>query len=87
MPHPQPVIRHPDDAPAAPERARSPAHTSSAADEVFSAIDARRRRIEQDRSLFERYRETGDLAARDALVERFLPLAHHLARRYAHGSG
>jgi len=35
-----------------------------------------------DQRLFERYRRDGDLSARDALVERFLPLAHYLARRY-----
>ena len=29
---------------------------------------------------------TGDIAARDALVERFLPLAKHLARRYGRDS-
>ena len=32
--------------------------------------------------LFKRYLETRDPAARDALVERFLPLARQLARRY-----
>ena len=32
-------------------------------------------RLTEDHELFERYRRTGDLAARDALVERFLPLA------------
>ena len=34
--------------------------------------------------LFARYRRDHDPATRDALVARFLPLAHHLARRY-HG--
>ena len=33
--------------------------------------------------MFERYRRTGDPADREALVMRFLPLAHSLARRYA----
>ena len=32
------------------------------------------------------YHRHGDLAARDALVERFLPLARQLARRYQRGS-
>lgn len=36
----------------------------------------------QDWRLFERYRHEGDLAAREELVERFLPLARKLARRY-----
>ena len=35
-----------------------------------------------DRALFERYRERRDPVDRDALVERFLPLARGLARRY-----
>jgi len=39
----------------------------------------------QDRRLFQRARE-GDRAARDALVDRFLPLAYHFARRY-HSAG
>jgi len=32
--------------------------------------------------LFDRYRNEGDLAAREELIERFLPLARRLARRY-----
>jgi RNA polymerase sigma-B factor len=32
--------------------------------------------------LFARYKRTGAAAARDALAQRFLPLAKHLARRY-----
>lgn len=35
-----------------------------------------------DKLLFKRYLETRDPAAREALVERFLPLARQLARRY-----
>ena len=35
------------------------------------------------RSLLRAYRENGDLAARDRLVESFLPLVSSLARRYA----
>ena len=37
------------------------------------------------RALFRRYRENGDAAAREALVERFLPLARKLAARYRRG--
>jgi RNA polymerase sigma-B factor len=40
----------------------------------------------EDRRLLERYHSTGDPAAREALVERFLPLARQLARRYQRGS-
>jgi RNA polymerase sigma-B factor len=39
-------------------------------------------RAREDKQLFQRYLETRDPAARDALVERFLPLARQLARRY-----
>ncbi|HEU4978518.1 MAG TPA: SigB/SigF/SigG family RNA polymerase sigma factor [Solirubrobacteraceae bacterium] len=45
------------------------------------AEDGRRR---ADRVLLARYRATGDPADRDAVVERFLPLARRLARRYEH---
>jgi RNA polymerase sigma-B factor len=43
------------------------------------------RRAADERRLFERYRRDGDRAARNAIVERFLPLAHYLARRYRGG--
>ena len=39
----------------------------------------------EDRRLLERYHRDGDQAAREALVERFLPLARQLARRYQRG--
>src|SRR5207248_11771773 len=38
---------------------------------------------ETDRELLRRYHEAGDAAAREALVERHLPLVRALARRYA----
>jgi RNA polymerase sigma-B factor len=40
------------------------------------------RRIDEERRLFRAYLEQGDLGARERLVERFLPLARQLARRY-----
>jgi RNA polymerase sigma-B factor len=46
----------------------------------------RETRAREDRRLLARYHEEGDQAARDALVERFLPLARQLARRYQRGS-
>jgi RNA polymerase sigma-B factor len=39
-------------------------------------------RIREDLRLLERYHFHGDTAARDAVIERFLPLARQLARRY-----
>ncbi len=39
-------------------------------------------RTRGDRELFVRYHEQGDTLAREQLVERFLPLARQLARRY-----
>jgi RNA polymerase sigma-B factor len=39
-------------------------------------------RSRQDRELFERYHVDGDALAREQLVQRFLPLARQLARRY-----
>jgi len=38
------------------------------------------------KALFEQCQGGGDRAARNALIERFLPLARKLARRYAHSS-
>jgi RNA polymerase sigma-B factor len=45
----------------------------------------RETRTREDRRLLERYHRDGDLAAREALVQRFLPLARQLARRYQRG--
>ena len=39
-------------------------------------------RREDEDALFARYRREGDSAAREQLLERYLPLAQHLARRY-----
>jgi RNA polymerase sigma-B factor len=52
---------------------------------VVDAADARYRgsgRCAEDRALFARYLDTRDPVERDMLVERFLPLARQLARRY-----
>ena len=51
-----------------------------------SATEAdRAARTLRERHLFARYRSRGDLAARDELVKRFLPLATRLAQRYHRG--
>ena len=39
-------------------------------------------RAKEDRRLLERYHQRGDRAARDELVQRLLPLARRIARRY-----
>jgi RNA polymerase sigma-B factor len=39
----------------------------------------------EEQMLFRRYRRDGERAVRDALIERYLPLAMHLARRYPSG--
>lgn len=43
-------------------------------------------RIREDRVLLERYHRTGERRTRDELVERFMPLARKLARRYSRGN-
>jgi len=53
-------------------------------------LDSSSRKLElgtaRQEALFEQCQRDGDRAARNALVERFLPLARKLARRYAHSS-
>ena len=61
---------------ASPQGASEPGPSAS-----LSAGD-RAARADEDRRLLTAYHRHGDPAARDALVERFLPLARQLARRY-----
>jgi RNA polymerase sigma-B factor len=49
---------------------------------AYSGSSERQSRASEDRRLLERYHHDDDPAAREALVERFLPLARQLARRY-----
>jgi RNA polymerase sigma-B factor len=42
----------------------------------------REERIREDLRLLKRYHQDGDMAARDLVINRFLPLARQLARRY-----
>jgi RNA polymerase sigma-B factor len=60
-----------------PSRAGAPAAYPPSVDRAV--------RAKEDRRLLTRYRESGDPAAREQLVERFLPLARQLARRYQRG--
>jgi RNA polymerase sigma-B factor len=52
---------------------------------VGTASEDRLARAREDRRLLVRLHRHGDATAREALVERFLPLARQLARRYQHG--
>jgi RNA polymerase sigma-B factor len=54
-------------------------------DPGYPPSEGRAARAQEDRRLLARYRESGDPAAREQLVERFLPLARQLARRYQRG--
>ena len=56
-----------------------------AAEAVDSAWRKADRRAISERRLFSRYRDEGDESARAQIVERFMPLAERLARRYAWG--
>jgi RNA polymerase sigma-B factor len=52
---------------------------------AYPSSDERAARASEDRRLLVRYHRAGDPAAREQLVERFLPLARQLARRYQRG--
>ena len=52
---------------------------------AYPSSDERAARAGEDRRLLVRYHHGGDPAAREQLVERFLPLARQLARRYQRG--
>ena len=76
------IDQYGDDRPARPEYPGADANGGRT--DAHAAQDARERlaRAHEDRRLLERYHRGGDPAARSALVERFLPLARQLARRY-----
>jgi RNA polymerase sigma-B factor len=52
---------------------------------AYPSIEDRAARAQEDRRLLVRYHREGDITAREQLVERFLPLARQLARRYQRG--
>jgi RNA polymerase sigma-B factor len=59
-----------------------PAMDATEVSEVVSPSE----RAREDRRLLRRYHQDGEIAARDELVARFLPLARQLARRYQRGN-
>jgi RNA polymerase sigma-B factor len=72
-----------EDRPGERPTARSAYGSQDAADDQrANAAVVRVARALEDRRLLERYHREADPAAREALVERFLPLARQLARRY-----
>jgi RNA polymerase sigma-B factor len=60
-------------------------HGRERGDPGYPASAERALRAQEDRRLLARYHAGGDPAARAQLVERFLPLARQLARRYQRG--
>src|SRR6201991_1455772 len=52
---------------------------------AYPSSEDRAARAQEDRRLLVRYHEHADPIAREQLVERFLPLARQLARRYQRG--
>src|SRR5215211_5664862 len=52
---------------------------------AYPSSEERAARAQEDRRLLTRYHNGGDPAAREQLVQRFLPLARQLARRYQRG--
>jgi RNA polymerase sigma-B factor len=71
-----------------PERVAGPGYPGRAGPDTSPPApdtDQRAARSAQDRRLLERYHRQSDQAAREQLVQRFLPLARQLARRYQRG--
>src|SRR3954464_5739907 len=66
--------------PGAPVRSVTPSRSGGAAG--GGEAPPRGDRSNEDRALFERYLDRHDPVDREILVERFLPLARQLARRY-----
>ena len=79
MPHEIPTPA----APAAAAHVRRPVASLPATPRAGTGHDDRAKRLRRERALFVRYRRERDPRARQLLVERFLPLARHLARQHA----
>jgi RNA polymerase sigma-B factor len=67
------------------DRQTDPGSARGAYPASADGFQERAARGREDRRLLVRLHRHGDQAARDQLVERFLPLARQLARRYQHG--
>jgi RNA polymerase sigma-B factor len=67
------------------DRRKDQGRGSNGAYPSTGASGDRELRSREDRRLLERLHRTGDPQAREQLVERFLPLARQLARRYQRG--
>jgi RNA polymerase sigma-B factor len=63
----------------------NPDQSREGGDQGYPPSDERAARALEDRKLLTRYHRGGDSAAREQLVDRFLPLARQLARRYQRG--
>src|SRR5437773_551299 len=64
----------------------TPALALETTNDTQASLTPAEARSREDRRLLTRYHGQGDIAARDELVERFLPLARQLARRYQRGN-
>jgi RNA polymerase sigma-B factor len=58
----------------------------STPDSTSTTVTSGPDRAREDRRLLNRFHREGDASSRDELVERFLPLARQLARRYQRGN-
>jgi RNA polymerase sigma-B factor len=80
------MTSNPLSTPASAPRAVAPAPVAPHRDVRSRRAAADHDRTLRERELFARYRGRGELAARDELVGRFLPLARRLAQRYHRGA-
>ena len=63
---------------------RSPVRAVEATSPSDASTSGTQDRRLEDTRLLRRYHQEGDLAAREEIVERFIPLARQLASRYRH---
>jgi RNA polymerase sigma-B factor len=73
-------------APSSGAAIRQGGHLRSVDRSVTDGLAQRARERAHETMLFVRYQRDGDVSARETLIERFLPLARRLARRYERAS-